>query len=295
MPTSASVSARRGNSRLTGQRAAISLEAYPRFRPDKLKAAFVLDDLFRAGRVTLHHWETDRTIIGGIVPTRAALPLVAPPAIRAEHFNDRRETGIVNLGGPGHITVGGKRYAMGSLDTLYVGRGAKQVVFASNSAKTPARYYLVSYPAHAAYPTKRTKLSEIRTKVLGAPETENHRILHQVISPIGIPSCQLVMGFTLVQPGSKWNTMPPHTHDRRSEVYCYFGFPRGGSVKHFLGHPKKIRTVRLREGEAVLSPPWSVHSGEGSTHYGFVWAMGGENQDWGDMDPVDPQVIYQAR
>ncbi len=285
----------RGDTRLAGQHPAISSAIYPRLGASALRKAFVLDDLFQAGRVTLHHWETDRTIIGGIVPTRTALDLKAPAEIRAEHFNDRRELGIVNLGGPGRITVDGRRYPMGHLDMLYIGRGVKRVRFASASAKTPAKYYLLSYPAHAKYPTRHQRLADIRTKVLGAAESENHRILHQVISPVGIRSCQLVMGFTIVQPGSKWNTMPPHTHDRRSEVYCYFGFPTGGSVKHFLGQPKKIRTVRLREGEAVLSPPWSVHSGEGATHYGFVWGMGGENQDWADIDPVDPNLIHQAR
>ncbi len=281
-------------SSLTQQHPAISIEAYPRLSANRLRKAFVLDDLFRPGRVTLHHWETDRTIIGGVVPTGTALDLTAPAEIRAQHFNDRRELGIVNLGGPGRVTVDGRRFALAHLDMLYVGRGVRQVRFASNRAKNPAKYYLLSYPAHARYPTRHQRLVDIRTKVLGAPETENLRILHQVISPVGIRSCQLVMGFTIVQPGSKWNTMPPHTHDRRSEVYCYFGFPRGGSVKHFLGHPKKIRTLKLREGEAVLSPPWSVHSGEGATHYGFVWGMGGENQDWSDMDPVDPKLIYQA-
>lgn len=277
------------------QHSAIAIAGYPRLSANQLRQAFVLGDLFRAGRITLHHWETDRTIIGGVVPTLTPLDLAAPAEIRAEHFNDRRELGIINLGGSGRITVDGRRYAMAHLDMLYVGRGVKKVRFASAAAKTPARFYLLSYPAHATYPTRHQRLVDIHTKILGASETENHRILHQVIFPAGICSCQLVMGFTLVQPGSKWNTMPPHTHDRRSEVYCYFGFPKGGSVKHFLGHPKKIRTLRLREGEAVLSPPWSVHSGEGASHYGFVWGMGGENQDWSDIDPVDPKLIHQAR
>jgi 4-deoxy-L-threo-5-hexosulose-uronate ketol-isomerase len=285
----------RGATVFNAQHAAISLEAYPRLSGDRLRKTFVVGDLFRPGRITLHHWETDRTIIGGVVPTRAALDLAAPAEIRAEHFNDRRELGIVNLGGPGRVTVDGRTFALGHLDMLYVGRGARKVRFASQAAKTPARFYLLSYPAHAKYPTRHQRLADIKTKVLGAAETENHRILHQVIFPAGIRSCQLVMGFTLVQPGSKWNTMPPHTHDRRSEVYSYFGFPPGGSVKHFLGHPKKVRTVRLREGETVMSPSWSVHSGEGATHYGFVWGMGGENQDWSDIDPVDPKVIHRAR
>ena len=260
-----------------------------------LRQAFVPSALFKSGRVTLHYWETDRTVIGGAVPGTSALPLHVPAEIRSEHFNDRRELGIINLGGPGRITVDGRRYAMNHLDSLYVGRGAKRVAFVSKSAKAPARFYLLSYPAHAAYPTRQIKRADLQPRELGSADQENHRILHQVIHPGSFPTCQLVMGFTLVQPGSKWNTMPPHTHLRRSEVYCYFGFPRGGDVKHFLGHPSRVRTLRLREGEAVLSPPWSVHSGEGSTHYGFVWGMGGENQDYSDMDPVDPKVIHRAR
>lgn len=261
----------------------------------ELRRCFVVSGLFAPGRVVLNYWETDRTVVGGVVPRGRALDLPADPALRAEHFHDRRETGIINLGGPGHVTVDGRRYALDHLDSLYIGRGAKRVKFASRSARTPARLYLLSYPAHAAYPTRLIKRRELQPRELGNAADENHRILHQVIIPGRVSTCQLVMGFTLVQPGSKWNTMPPHTHLRRSEVYCYFGFPRGGDVKHFHGHPSRLRTLRLREGEAVLSPPWSVHAGEGSTHYGFVWGMGGENQDYADMDPVDPKLIHRAR
>ncbi len=202
---------------------------------------------------------------------------------------------MVNLGGPGRITVDGRRFALGTSIRFISAAAPGRVTFSSKSPRTPARYYLLSYPAHASHPTRLLPRAELEPRVLGAPETENHRILHQVMIPGRVATCQLVMGFTLVQPGSKWNTMPPHTHLRRSEVYCYFGFPRGGDVKHFAGHPAKVRTLRLREGEAVVSPPWSVHSGEGSSHYGFVWGMGGENQDYADMDPVDPKVIYRAR
>lgn len=274
---------------------ALSLREAARLPAAELRRAVVPAALFKPGRVLLHYWETDRTVVGGAMPAGESLTLHAPVEIRSEHFNDRRELGVVNLGGPGRITVDGKRFTMGHLDSLYVGRGAKRVSFASKSARAPARFYLLSYPAHAAHPTRQIKRSELSPRVLGSAETENHRILHQVIHPGMLPTCQLVMGFTLVQPGSKWNTMPPHTHLRRSEVYCYFGFPRGGDVKHFMGHPSKVRTLRLRDGQAVLSPPWSLHAGEGSSHYGFVWGMGGENQDYADMDPVDPQVIYRAR
>lgn len=263
--------------------------------PAELRRCFVLEGLFKRGRVVLNYWETDRTVVGGATPAGSTLTLHVPDELRARHFNDRRELGVINLGGPGRITVDGRRFAMAHLDSLYVGRGAKRVSFASNSGKTPARFYLLSYPAHVAYPTRQIKRTDLQPKILGSDETQNHRILHQVIHPGRFPTCQLVMGFTVVQPGSKWNTMPPHTHLRRSEVYCYFGFPRGGDVKHFHGHPSRIRTLRLKEGEAVLSPPWSVHAGEGSTHYSFVWGMGGENQDYADMDPVDPQAIHRAR
>ena len=263
--------------------------------PAGLRRAFVLTGLFRPGRVVLSHWETDRTVIGGACPTKAPLPLHVPAELRAKHFNDRRELGIINLGEPGRVTVDGKRFSLGHLDSLYVGRGAKRVSFTSKTARNPARFYLLSYPAHRSHPTRLVKRSELEPKVLGSSAEQNLRILHQAIIPGRVSTCQLVMGFTLVQPGSKWNTMPPHTHLRRSEVYCYFGFPRGGDVKHFHGHPSRIRTLHLGEGDVVLSPPWSVHSGEGSTHYGFVWGMGGENQDYSDMDPVDPKVIYRAR
>jgi 4-deoxy-L-threo-5-hexosulose-uronate ketol-isomerase len=274
---------------------AVSAREYARFSPAERRRAFVLPDLFQRGALTLHYWETDRTVVGSAVPLGRALELPAPAELRATYFNERRELGIINLGGPGHVTVDGRRFAVGPLDTVYVGRGARRVSFSSKSARTPARYYLLSYPAHAAHPTRLLPRSGLAPRVLGAKETENHRVLHQVIHQGSIPTCQLVMGFTLVQPGSKWNTMPPHVHLRRSEVYCYFGFAPRGTVKHFMGPANDVRTLRLGEGDAVLSPPWSVHSGEGTSHYGFVWGMGGENQDYADMDPVDPKVIYKAR
>lgn len=274
---------------------AFSLREAARMTPADFRRGLVIGGLFKPGQVRLHYWETDRTVVGGVMPGRGQLVLPAPDELKAGYFTERRELGIINLGGPGQVTVDGRRYAMRHLDTLYVGRGVKRIAFASNPTGKGARFYLLSYPAHATYPTCRRRRDEIMPKVLGSRAEENHRLLYQAIHPGGIRSCQLVMGFTLVQPGSKWNTMPPHTHLRRSEVYCYFGCPRGGSVRHFAGHPSGIRTLRLREGDAVLSPPWSVHSGEGTSHYGFVWGMGGENQDFNDMDPVDARAVLRAR
>lgn len=273
---------------------AFSPREYARFSGKELGRAFLVPALFRRGRLRLTHWETDRTIVGGAMPVTQPIELSVPAELRADYFLERREMGVINLGGRGQVFVDGRRFAMDHLDSLYLGRGTRRVKFASREVGKPARFYLLSYPAHASYPLQHVRRSDLQPKVLGASETENLRVLHQVIIPGRVRTCQLVMGFTLVQPGSKWNTMPPHTHLRRSEVYCYFGFPRGGDVKHFVGHPARIRSLRLREGEAVLSPPWSVHCGEGSSHYGFVWGMGGENQDYADMDPVDPALILKA-
>ncbi|MBI3884605.1 MAG: 5-dehydro-4-deoxy-D-glucuronate isomerase [Opitutae bacterium] len=273
------------------QISSIDSRGYPGLGGAALRRAFVVAGLFRRGRVSLRHWETDRTIIGGAVPLRGGLALPCPPALRAKFFNERRELGIINTGGAGQVVVDGRRYRLGRFDCLYVGRGAGRVVFHSQRAAAPAQFYLLSYPAHARHPTRRLAYDPAAGLGLGAPAEKNSRTLFRCIHPAGIRSCQLVMGFTVVQPGSRWNTMPPHTHLRRSEVYCYFDLKRGGAVKHFLGRPDAVRHLRLRDREAVLSPPWSIHCGVGTTHYAFVWGMGGENQDFSDMDPVDPRVI----
>ena len=258
----------------------------------ELRRAYVAGGLFQPGAVVLRHWETDRTIVGGAVPLGRPLVLPVPDALKAEHFHDRRELGILNLGGAGTVKVDGRAYALGKFDTLYVGRGVKRVTFASRRAATPAAFYLLSYPAHATYPTTLARQAEVPGIALGADETHNRRTLYRVIHLGGIRSCQLVMGFTILAPGSRWNTMPPHTHLRRSEVYLYFDLPPEDSVTHFMGSPEKIRKLKLRDREAVLSPPWSIHCGRGTTHYAFIWGMGGENQEFTDMDPVDPALIH---
>ncbi|MFI5337008.1 MAG: 5-dehydro-4-deoxy-D-glucuronate isomerase [Opitutales bacterium] len=257
----------------------------------ELRRSYVAGRLFTPGRVVLRHWETDRTVVGGAVPLGRPLPLSAPPELKAEHFNDRRELGIINLGGPGTVRVDGRRFALGKFDSLYVGRGVRRVVFASRRSRTPAQFYLLSYPAHARYPTRLARRAATPGINLGTPEEYNRRTLYRVIHPGGVKSCQLVMGFTILAPGSKWNTMPPHTHLRRSEVYLYCDLPPRARLTHYMGPPARIRKLPLRDRQAVLSPPWSIHCGVGSTHYAFVWGMGGENQDFSDMDPVDPRKI----
>jgi 4-deoxy-L-threo-5-hexosulose-uronate ketol-isomerase len=270
---------------------ATHLRDYDRLTLRGLRQRFVIAGLFQPGSVTLHHWEVDRTVVGSAVPRRGRLTLEAPAGLRAEYFNERRELGIVNLGGPGTVEVDGLHYALGRHDCLYVGRGARSVAFRSQHAASPAQFYLLSHPAHARHPTRLVRFAATAGKALGSAADQTERVLYKFIHPEGVRSCQLVMGLTIIAPGSRWNSMPPHTHLRRSEVYLYFGLPARGKVTHFMGRPDGIRKLPLRDREAVLAPPWSVHCGVGTTDYGFIWAMGGENQDFADMDPVDPKLI----
>lgn len=264
--------------------------SYPRLAnampTEQLRAEFLVSGLFTPGAANFRYWETDRTILGGITPGAAAIPLPNPAEVRSAFFLERREAGVINLGGPGSITVDGTTHAMDALDAIYLGRGTKEVSFASRSAESPARFYFLSYPAHAAYPVRHVPIKDAKGDRLGARETANERTIFKVIHPGAFPTCQLVMGFTRLEPGCVWNTMPPHTHLRRSEVYCYFNVPSGQAVFHFMGEPSATRHLVVRDTDVVLSPPWSIHSGCGTQAYSFVWGMGGENQDFPDMDPA---------
>ena len=259
--------------------------------PGALRDEFLITGLFRPGEISLHWWETDRTVVGGICPAGAPLALGRPAALRADYFLERREAGLLNLGGPGTVRADGTDYPLESLDALYLGRGVKEVTFASRSAAAPARFYLLSYPAHTAHPTRHIAFSSVPGDRLGQPDGANRRTIHKLIHPGTMTTCQLVMGVTRLDPGSVWNTMPPHTHLRRSEVYLYFDLPPGQAVFHFMGRPAETRHLVVREGEAVLSPPWSIHSGVGTANYSFVWGMGGENQEFTDMDPAPVDAL----
>jgi 4-deoxy-L-threo-5-hexosulose-uronate ketol-isomerase len=252
----------------------------------ELRAAFLVEKLFTPGEVDLVYWETDRTVVGSAAPLAAALPLKTAPELAAEYFCERRELGVINIGGPGAVAVDGARHALGAFDCLYVGRGCRDVIFTSDDPAQPAKFYLVSYPAHAVHPTKATTPGEANQLHLGAPETANQRTIFQCIHEAGIPSCQLVMGFTQLASGSVWNTMPPHTHARRSEVYLYFDLPAEDAAFHFMGPGDETRHLVVHNGQAVLSPIWSIHAGCGTRGYSFIWAMGGENQRFADMDGI---------
>lgn len=249
-----------------------------------LRKHFAVADLFVAGELKLAYWEVDRTALGGAIPTDAPLALSGCSFLATKHFCARRELGVLNLGGSGKISVDGETFELESLDALYVGRGAVEVIFESDDASNPAAYYLLSYPAHAEHPSMLVKSSSIEPLELGTKADCNERSLYKMICPGVVDSCQLVMGFTVLKTGSIWNTMPCHTHARRSEVYLYFNMPPERAVMHFMGQPSETRHLVLRNREAALSPNWSIHSGAGIGNYSFVWGMGGENQDFTDMD-----------
>jgi 4-deoxy-L-threo-5-hexosulose-uronate ketol-isomerase len=225
-------------------------------------------------------------IVGAANPMNKELLLENYPNLRADYFLERREIGIINVGGEGMITADAHTFDLKKLDCLYIGKGTKRVAFSSKNSENPAVFYLVSAPAHTNYPATLMTFNEAAKVDAGSHATANLRTINKYIHADGIKSCQLVMGLTTLQPGSVWNTMPAHTHDRRMEAYFYFDLPAGQKVMHFMGKGDETRHITINNYEAVVSPPWSIHSGCGTTNYNFIWGMAGENMDYTDMDPV---------
>jgi 4-deoxy-L-threo-5-hexosulose-uronate ketol-isomerase len=255
-----------------------------RYDTSQLRKEFLVEKLFEADSVLMTYTHNDRLIIGGALPVKEALKLETVDLIRSEYFCERREVGIICIEGEGVVTVDGKDYNMGFKDAIYVGRGSKEVVFKSNNASSPAKYYFASSPAHKEYPTAQITKDMRRTRDLGAPATSNERLLNQLILSEIVPCCQLQMGMTELKEGSVWNTMPPHTHSRRMEAYFYFKVPAQQAVCHFMGQPQETRHIFMGNEQAVISPSWSIHSAAGTSNYTFIWAMCGENLDYDDMD-----------
>jgi 4-deoxy-L-threo-5-hexosulose-uronate ketol-isomerase len=253
---------------------------------DELRSHFHIADLFRPGRVSLTYTHYDRMIVGGAAPLYAELALEAIKPTGTPNFLDRRELVAVNIGGAGTVTVDGQVFELAARDMIYVGMGAKDVIFASAEAATSAKYYLLSAPAHEAHPTRLIRIDDAKRLDLGSRETSNERSIFQFVHPEGARTCQLVVGMTQLAPGSVWNTMPCHVHDRRSEAYLYFDLPETACVFHFMGEPDETRHMVVRNEEAILSPGWSIHSGCGTSNYAFIWAMAGDNVDYTDVDPV---------
>jgi 4-deoxy-L-threo-5-hexosulose-uronate ketol-isomerase len=266
-------------------------EQTARLTPEELRTHFLVSGLFVPGEARFEMVDLDRVTLGGVVPLTEPIALVAPEVFAASSFTERRELGILNIGGAGTVIADGTSHPVKKLDMVYVGRGIHDVSLASDDPTTPARYYLVSYPSHSEHPTARIAAGDADASELGTQERANRRRLARYIHQGGVKSSQLVMGVTSLREGSVWNTMPPHTHVRRTEIYLYFDLPADAVVFHMMGAPDSTQHLVVRDGEVALSPSWSIHSGCGTTNYTFCWAMGGENQEFADMQSFDMSTL----
>ncbi|MEQ8881401.1 MAG: 5-dehydro-4-deoxy-D-glucuronate isomerase [Cyclobacteriaceae bacterium] len=254
----------------------------------RIRQDFLIDNLFQKDHIHLVYSHYDRYIVGGALPIGSTLKLETFDLLKADTFLERREMGVVNVGGDGEITVDGKAFKISRKEALYIGQGSKDVTFKSLDKNNPAYFYLNSAPAHHAYPVKHITADKAETVNLGGLETSNERTINKLIVNSVVDICQMQMGLTALNTGSVWNTMPPHTHTRRMEAYFYFDVPEGQSVAHFMGTPEESRVLWVQNKQAILSPPWSMHMGAGTSNYSFIWGMAGENLDYGDMDVVQP-------
>ncbi|MFP4844954.1 5-dehydro-4-deoxy-D-glucuronate isomerase [Winogradskyella sp. PE311] len=264
-------------------RYASSPKAVKQYDTQQLRDEFLIPDLMQPGKVKFVYTHYDRYMAGGAVPT-SDLKLETIDPLKADFFLERRELGIINVGGDGSIVVDGETFKINHKDALYIGKGAKDVTFKSDNAGNPAKFYMNSAPAHKTFPTKKTSLAEANKIELGSLETANHRTVSQMIIGGIVTTCQLQMGMTELKTGSVWNTMPAHVHDRRMEIYFYLDVPEEQAVCHFMGQPQETRHIWMHNHQAVISPPWSIHSGSGTSNYTFIWGMAGENLDYNDMD-----------
>ncbi|MCZ2474010.1 5-dehydro-4-deoxy-D-glucuronate isomerase [Aquirufa ecclesiirivi] len=254
------------------------------FTNQELRDHFLVEHIFEANQIHLTYSIYDRMIIGGVMPVLGEIKLPNPEKLKANYFLERRELGIINVGGPGIVKADGQSFEISKLSAVYLGKGTQDVHFSSISADEPAQFYLLSSPAHASYPNEKLDRENVVTVNVGTLENSNHRTIYKYIHNDGIQSCQLVMGLTILEPGSIWNTMPAHVHDRRMEAYLYFDVKPGQAVLHLMGETKETKHIWVQNHQAVISPPWSIHSGAGTQNYSFIWGMAGENKDYTDMD-----------
>ncbi len=257
----------------------------------RLREAFHVGNLMQADTLVLCYTHYERMIVGSAVPVAAPVDLVTVDALKAEYFLDRRELGVINIGQPGTVEVDGVSYRLANKEALYVGKGAKEVRFRSDDSGAPAKFYLNSTPAHQRLPNRHITMADCKVLHMGAAVTSNERDIYQLMIQGVVDTCQLQMGLTVLKPGSVWNTMPVHQHDRRMEAYFYFDLAPEQAVCHFMGEPQETRHLWLRNEDAVVSPPWSIHSGCGTGSYAFVWGMAGENMNYNDMDKYPPDQL----
>ena len=258
---------------------------------ERIRKEFLVENIMVSDEINMVYSLYDRYIVGGTVPVNEDIKLESIDPLKADFFLERREIGIINVGGPGLVNVDGKEYEMNYKEALYIGRGYKDVFFKSKDIKNPSRYYFNSANAHKEYPVKLVTLKDAETVKLGSLKTSNERDINKLLVNSVVQTCQLQMGMTELKKGSVWNTMPVHTHNRRMEAYFYFEVPKEQAICHFMGDPKETRHIWLQNEEAVISPPWSIHSASGTSNYIFIWGMAGENLDYGDMDVVQPDQI----
>ena len=264
---------------------------FKRYTTEEIREEFLITGLYKADEVVAVYSHVDRMVTLGCMPVNEVVSIDKGMDVWAnfgtKYFLERREIGIFNLGGAGKIVADGVEYCLGYKDCLYITQGTKEVTFASDDSAEPAKFYMVSAPAHCAYETRLITIAEAAKRPLGALETCNKRVINQFIHPSVLKTCQLTMGMTAMEPGSNWNTMPSHTHERRMEVYTYFEIPENQVVFHMMGEPTETRHVVMNNFDAIISPSWSIHSGVGTSNYTFIWAMGGENQEFDDMDVIN--------
>ncbi len=270
------------------ERFAYHPEDFKKYDTERIRKEFLMEKVMDPGKIRLVYSAIERFIVGGAVPTTESLKLEAIDPLKAEFFCYRREVGAINVGGPGTISVDGKAYKMNFKEALYIGKGSKEVFFSSDDAKNPAKYYINSAPAHKEYPVKHITLADANVLHKGSQETSNERTINQLIVNNVVDTCQLQMGMTELMPGSVWNTMPPHRHSRRNEVYFYFNLPEDQTICHFMGEPDNTRHIWMQNEQVVISPNWSLHSAAGTSNYIFIWGMAGENLDYTDMDHIKP-------
>ncbi len=263
-----------------------------RYTTEELRREFLITDLYAADEVRAVYSHVDRMVTLGCMPVKESVSIEKGidcwKTFGTDYFLERREIGIFNIGGAGTVTADGVVYELGYKDCLYIAKGTKEVYFASDAPEKPAKFYMVSAPAHTSYETKRITIAEAKKRPLGEAATSNKRVINQFIHPDVLKTCQLCMGMTSLEPGSVWNSMPCHTHERRMEIYTYFEVPQDHVVMHFMGEPTETRHLIMKNEEAVISPSWSIHCGAGTSNYTFIWAMGGENQAFDDMDHLKP-------